>query len=200
MRKSRRGFTLLELLVYSMLLGILLIAVYGVFSAAMRYFRFVEATSDLRGQAQQTLLRVGAELAESRGYTVRVSTRSLVFLSPRRRDGRYSYDACGNLQWHKWVWYSLDGQGRLTRSTVYLSTPVSTPPTLTTMSSPPSSATETEIIAQHITSLTFLTEPTGSSSPTTVRVSGTFERTVQSNAANTSDNRIDATTTVQMHN
>lgn len=203
MKHARRGTTLLELLVYSLLLGVLLLAVYGVFSAGMKYFRFIEATSDLRGQAQTTLIRIAAELAETRGYTVLVDDEALIFCSPRNRAGSYTYDAYGNLQWHRFVGYYRESDGRILRTPVYLSTPRSTPANASTIVgtiSNPSALPETEVIAHSCTELTFTTEPAGSESPTTVRITARFERAVQSNRGGTADNRIDVTTTVQLQN
>ncbi len=198
--RARRGTTLVELLVYIVLMSMMLTAVYAVFVASMRYFRVAQAATELQNDAQQCTLHMVADLADSTSSTVVTGTGpiGIVFLSPRNNIGNFVYDSSGNLYWQKWVGYYFDSTNQqLIRKEVTLTTAVTTVPT-----NPYTTATFAALTGSNVRTRTIATDMTALSvgGTTSVTISATFERSVFSNAAGTNDNRVQITDQVKLRN
>lgn len=192
-----RGFTLSELTVYMALLGVLLTGTYAAFALSLRYFTVARTATDLQSQAQQTVLHLVSELADSSGFSITYvngsTSAGIQFLSPRDRLGNFQQDTSGNILWQKWICYRWDRtSGNLVRMTYYLDTPVavvtSTPYTVTTFPS-----TTAKIVGRNLTTLSFA----GTDS---VIIQARFEQVAYSNAAGTPDNRVDIVDRIQFRN
>jgi len=189
--------TLVELLVYTSLVGLPLACIYAVFAASMRYFRVAQAATELQADAQKTVVHLVSDLADSRISTVKVGTNptGVIVLSPRDQFGSYVYyDFDGDLYWQKWVCYYLEtSNSTLVRKELYLPNTVNPPGTPAT--SLPSNSTLTTSYFQSLSGAHTRTVATDCTAftitaTTSVSISATFERTVFSNAAGTSDNRV----------
>jgi len=131
----RRGATLVEVIVYCALLGLLLTAIYQVLIGCARaYVEYLSVTELERGVMIATT-RVTWELAESNSGSIRIDTNpsGIVFASPQNAQGLFQYDASGNLLWQKYVCYYLDTATRkLVRKEEYLTTPETSAPAIPT--------------------------------------------------------------------
>lgn len=132
-KRLRRGFTLLEVMVYAVLLGIMMTAMYLLLRTTLGFMRETNATASLQASAQRTAVKIAAELAQAHkgvgNIVASTSPSGIVFLSPRPGSGSTMYDSAGNQLWRQWVCYYFDAQkGRIMRSEINLSTPTTTPP------------------------------------------------------------------------
>ena len=197
-RVSRsRAFTLSELTVYGALLGVLLTGTYAALSLSMRYFMVARAATDLQSQAQQTVLHLVSELADTTGaslyYTNQSNMSGILFLSPRDRLGNFKQDTGGNIVWQKWVCYRWDRlTGNLSRMASYLS-----PPTITPTACPYSiatfPATAEVVIWRDMKALTF-------SGTDSIKIQARFEQAVLSSSSGVTDNRVDIVDSIKFRN
>jgi len=143
-RSTQTGVTLVEVIVYCFMLGLLVAAIYSVLTGSVTYYLVGANAIQLQQCAASAATRVTRELAESDpGSVVTTSTPpSLIFASPRTSPyGTYAYNSNGNLLWQGWVCYSIgsaNGAPALLRRELMLASPVSAPPAA---SSAPSLAT-----------------------------------------------------------
>lgn len=128
---ARRGFTLVELLVYTGALGLLLSCVYAVLSMSMACFQVSQAAADLQSSAQTSVLKISTDLSESNVGTVTAGSNYILFCSPRSAIDQFEQDTSGNLKWQKWVCYWVDTSGRLWRSEQLINAPPAAPPAAT---------------------------------------------------------------------
>ena len=161
-RRPSRAFTLAELTVYAALLGVLLSGTYASLTLALRYFAVSNATTDLQSQAQQSILHLVGELAETKGSTVVIlssstGTSGVLFASPRSRLGQYEPNLDGTLNWFKWVCYRLDRTDRVIRRMAYYpsSYPVSEPTTCPYTVSNFPQTTEVTVVGRNVENLEF---------------------------------------------
>lgn len=204
--RRKRGATLVELMVYTSLLGLLLGSIYAVFAASMRYFRVAQAATELQADAQKTVLNLVADLSDSNASSIKIGSNptGIIFISPRNQYGDFSYDSGGDLYWQKWVCYYRESTtNKLIRKEMYLPANVNPPGTPST--SIPSNATltttyfqtllgaRTTTVAEDITAFSV-------SGTSPVSISATFERSVFSNAQGTNDNRVTISEQVKPRN
>lgn len=198
LRASRpKAFTLSELTVYGALLGVLLTGTYAALSLSMRYFTVARAATDLQSQAQQTVLHLVSEVADTTGasllYTNQSTMSGILFLSPRDRLGNFQQDTGGNIVWQKWVCYRWErSSGNLSRMVLYLN-----PPTIVPTACPYTigafPATAEVVIWRNMTALTF-------SGADAVNIQARFEQQVLSSASGGTDNRVDIVDRIKFRN
>jgi hypothetical protein len=119
-----RGFTLIEVAVYSAVLLLLLGGVFMVVEGGMRYFRLAEAHETVNQQAVIAMGRIRGELANGSQTSLNPGAAPqphILFLSPFGMDGsgeeEYEYGGNGTqVLWKKWVCFYRDGQSRLVRA------------------------------------------------------------------------------------
>lgn len=131
--RSRRGFTLLEVMVYAVLLGIMMTAMYLLLRTTLGFMRETNATASLQASAQRTAVKITTELAQAHkgvgNIVAGTNPNGIVFLSPRPGSGSTMYDTAGNQLWRQWVCYYYDApNGRIMRGEINLTTPTTTPP------------------------------------------------------------------------
>lgn len=131
--RFRRGFTLLEVMVYGLLLGIMMTAMYLLLRTTLGFMRETNATASLQASAQRTAVKITTELAQAHkgvgNIVANVEPSGIVFLSPRPGSGSTMYDNAGNQLWRQWVCYYYDDtNNRIMRGEINLPTPTTTPP------------------------------------------------------------------------
>ncbi len=124
---SRKGSSLLEVLIYTAICGLLFTMIYQFFNLGVSYFMAAKASIEVQGGIQTAVHRLVRELSESNLATVRFYPTSsypsapygVVFASPRYMSthatmgNRLVYDNAsptpsGKPLWHKFVCYYLD--------------------------------------------------------------------------------------------
>lgn len=207
-RRRRAGSTLIELMVYMFLLGLLLYAVYGIFVASLRYFQTAQATVDLQESAQKVIIRMILDIADTDYSTVVITGGSassgtgIIFASPRSGVDLYIQDTnasdgqlVGLLYWQKWICIYFDStSGTVYRSTIGI-TPTATTPTNTyTDTSAFSGLSGNKRLATNCTSFTVSKYNASPDPPGNwIKVAAGFQQSVFSNAGGTNDNQINIT-------
>lgn len=210
MRTRRKpGFTLIELSIYASLLGVFLLAIYGVFVASMRYFSLSQLTNDIQLSAQRSVRRMVDELSDSTLLGLKLfntsSANGVLFLSARNQSGRFVTDASGTIVWQKWIcYYSDTAQGTIVRKELAI-TPSTTPPsssslTLATFQSMAGGTVIAPISTQPVERCTAFSVTNPNSANGALTINTTFQATGRSNAANTTDARINVIDTFNVRN
>lgn len=134
--KRKKGMTLPEVIVYSVLIGLVLTGIYGILTSSMTYYRITEIRSDLQQNAIRAISGIlGEMMGTPRSSIVMSSTApsGVFFVTSRKDDGNHEFDSSGMLIWQKWVCYYLEsnnsGSYNLIRKEVPLGSPSSTPGT-----------------------------------------------------------------------
>ncbi|MBI3927886.1 MAG: hypothetical protein HY319_20260 [Armatimonadetes bacterium] len=111
--RSRRGVTLLELLIASGLVLLVALSVLALFEAGVRYVRESEARLDIQRDALVAMALVTQELSESNPVAFRTDPDppGVVFGSPRNLEGTLIVDSSGKLIWQKFICYYLEDSG-----------------------------------------------------------------------------------------
>lgn len=166
--KRDKGFTLLELVVYSAILSLALSSIYGILIGTVQNFYAANANIEVQQGAQSALNRLAQELKEasssSSSITI-VSGVGIVFLSARDSNNKIQYDSSsGLLLWQKRICYYLDTDPSTGSGSEYALfrkeetfTPTTTPPVIasayvTTMKN--NAALKRLLIARHFTATT----------------------------------------------
>jgi hypothetical protein len=132
--RNKRGFSLTEVLIYCLLIGFVLTAVYGILNFSLKSYRTTNSLMTLQSNALLSLARIESEIIESSlddiswenvetfraipstglnpdptkvedEYESRDSHLvALIFPSPKGLDNSYDY-AGGVLHWRKWICY-----------------------------------------------------------------------------------------------
>lgn len=109
-RNRRRGTTVLELLIYSTILGLVMTGIYSVLIAGMRYFHTADTSVELQSNAMDALANISQQLAEGNGASCSIGTSpaGIVFGSPRDANGNFQFNSSGSLLWQKYVCFYID--------------------------------------------------------------------------------------------
>ena len=128
MQSKRRGITLLELIISSVLVSLLMLEVWALMSAGSRYYHRANTILELQRSALVTLSWMSRELGEGDPISFRNDlaspTPGFVFGSPRGVDGEIDFNDKGILQWQTMVCYyieTIDGRNHLFRASRELS-------------------------------------------------------------------------------
>lgn len=131
MRKRSTGATLIELLIYGILLLFLMAAVYGAFYMSRLYFSAAEGSTTAQQEAMKASAVMDRALADGASATLQVSTDPVGFriLSARSPETVYFlHDNEGDLLLQQWVVVWLDAEtNQLMMGTQPLDTPVDDP-------------------------------------------------------------------------
>ena len=101
-----RAFTLVEVLVSSLLLLMILVAVYGSFTLSRDYFASVRACSQTNQEAMKGVLGLERLLSHAEPTTIEVSLQpqGVRFLSALSKEGEnFAHAPDGKLLWQSWV-------------------------------------------------------------------------------------------------
>ncbi len=106
---TRRGATLVELMVGSAAMLLLLASVATVFGASLQYFRRTEMLVELESRALLALKFISAELSESAENSVEIDPAvGMLFATMRNLDGQVELNAEGRPRWQGLVCYSVE--------------------------------------------------------------------------------------------
>jgi Tfp pilus assembly protein PilE len=126
--KNKRGFTLTEMLIYCLLLGVVLTAVYGLFNFSQKSYRITRTMMNLQTDTLMILTKIEAELSETdiNKYTpYGIQTvfagdlendpeyvMAVIFPSPKGIDNSYYYGTTNDnvLHWQKWIVYYYEAE------------------------------------------------------------------------------------------
>lgn len=110
------GFTLIELMVYMVLMGIIMSLIYNVLVGATRYLQQGDVQAELQGDAINGMSRLAHDLSESSitQLVYNVDTdKGIAFVSPRSTSGQFLLDtATGQNKWQKFICYYLDSTNK----------------------------------------------------------------------------------------
>jgi hypothetical protein len=145
-------------MVSSGVLMLLMTAMYALLTFGMRYYQTAQAAETVHQQAMLGVRRLATELRLSNATTISYPSppTSIIFLSADQASatpGPWSHTSTGQLEWHKWVCYYLDGTN-LIRSEQALGAPVTLPP----VPAPPSLASfqalpDNRVVARELSAL-----------------------------------------------
>lgn len=106
--RRRRGFTLLEMTVYSAVAMLAITSIYSVLLTGLHFFSTTSNSAELQQDAMKILGRLTRELSESDSQTVQLSSspspQGISFASPRDLLGNVRYSN-GTLQWQSFICY-----------------------------------------------------------------------------------------------
>lgn len=110
----KKGFTIPEIMIYMVLLGIILTGVGGLLMASMKYHRTADRVADLQHSALIALSTVTYDMSDSSSVSISMDGNSsdwMIFASPKSiSTGAPSFSGGGELEWHKWVAFYLQTQ------------------------------------------------------------------------------------------
>ena len=160
-RKKTRGMSIVEVMVYSVLIGLVLTGIYGILTSSMKYYRITEVRSDLQQNGIKAISGILGDMMGTPKSTIVMGTNpdGVFFVSSRKSDGNHEFDNYGMLKWQKWVCYYLeqntDGTYNLVKKESPISTPSSDPGTApyTTVSQFAAASLQKHKIAENIQSM-----------------------------------------------
>ena len=164
--KRSKGFTLLEMVVYTLIFGLSLTGVYTVLIGTVQNYNAATANIEVQQGAQSALNRIAQELKEASSSSGSIAIQSgvgVAFLSARNSNNQIQYDSSsGLLRWQKRICYYLDTDPGLTTEYALFRkeetfTATTIPPTIassyvTTMKN--NTALRKILIARHFTTVT----------------------------------------------
>ena len=198
--KSRRGFSLPELLVYMAVLSVFMTGLYATFSLGINVFQKTQGKSDVVQASGISTNFIDRCLASGSGQSLQVQTSppACKFLSAAVGQLHFRFDPATNSPiWQKWVCFYHDSQNNRLMMSEVTRTPLPTSnltaaldtavqPTFATLTNP--SQSPARVVARNVRSVSFsragtllsysiLTEVTPSipnAKPTSLQVSGHF--------------------------
>jgi Tfp pilus assembly protein PilW len=128
--KHKKGFTLIEILIYCSLFMFVMSAVFGVLLGSLRYFKTIDTLISLQKSVVISLSMVTRDLTATKGTLINTSSnpQGVMFPSYKSIDGKYTFDNDGQTKWQKWVCYYTDQNKNLVRKEVAISPVSGTPP------------------------------------------------------------------------
>lgn len=112
MKMSRnKGVTLIEVLIYSVILLLILAAVHASYQIAKDYYIAAQVETEAQQAALDASLGVARELAHAAGDTIVLteSPPAITFLSAKTDAGPFlHHETTGELLWHRWHCIYLD--------------------------------------------------------------------------------------------
>lgn len=115
-----RGFTLVEIMVTSVVLAILIVSLFLVLSIGQRSWLSADVTIQLRQEIARGTINLGQELKESSpakiNLTLNSSSNSITFKIPQDTNGDgVVVDSSGNIEWSPDITYSLNASNQVIR-------------------------------------------------------------------------------------
>lgn len=113
-KKKKIGTTLVEMLVYSALFGMVFTGIYMVFNAAVKYYYITQSSVWVQQNSLTAINQLSREMLESSLSSVILYSsdpKGIVFMSPRTSSGTISYNTNsgyeGRVYWQKYIAYYL---------------------------------------------------------------------------------------------
>lgn len=126
---TRRGATLVEILIYSVILMLILASVYAAYSLARDYYSAAQIETEAQQAAIDASLGVARELAHASADTIVLtdSPPAITFLSAKTDEGPFlHHETTAELLWHRWHCIYLDtNDHKLKLLEIKLDTPTS---------------------------------------------------------------------------
>ena len=122
-----KGFTLVEILVSTVILTILILAAFQVMETGRSSWFTGDVSVQLRQEIIKTFMRMERELKETRASQISLgsgaSSSSLTFRIPQDNNGDGTIlDAFGNVEWSGNITYAVNGSNQITRTASGLTT------------------------------------------------------------------------------
>jgi prepilin-type N-terminal cleavage/methylation domain-containing protein len=112
-----KGLTLIEVLVTSVVLAILIVALFLVLNIGQRSWIQGDANIQLQQEIARALVVMAKELKETAPKKIRISSGTITFNVPQDLNGDGSIiDADGYIEWSPDIIYSLNGSNQIIRS------------------------------------------------------------------------------------
>ena len=116
-----KGFTLIEILVASLIMSIIMGALFVSLSIGQNSWFNGDAAIDLRDQAIRSIMTMDKELSATRpskiNLDVGVTSNAITFYLPQDNNGDGSIvDSAGDIEWSGAITYSLNGSNQIIRS------------------------------------------------------------------------------------
>jgi prepilin-type N-terminal cleavage/methylation domain-containing protein len=109
LKKPQKGMTLVEIMIYSALVGIILTGVYATLIFSMRYFKTINTLSSLQDSVLVTLSKMEMEMSETRAASITISESNppgVMFPTLKNLQGNYTFSG-GQVLWQAWTCYYL---------------------------------------------------------------------------------------------
>ena len=116
-----KGFTLLEILVASLIMSIIMGALFVSLSIGQRSWFSGDASIELRDQTIRAVMTIDKELSATRptkiDLAIGATASAITFYLPQDNNGDGSVvDSSGNIEWSGAITYSLNGSNQIIRS------------------------------------------------------------------------------------
>jgi len=119
-----RGFTLVEVLVTSLIMSIIMVALFMALSVGQRSWFVGDAAIDLRDQTIRAVMTMNKELSSTAtagareiNLTTGASANTVTFYVPHDNNADGSIvDASGNIEWTGGITYSRNGSNQIVRT------------------------------------------------------------------------------------
>ncbi|MFH1453501.1 MAG: hypothetical protein ABIH00_05935 [Armatimonadota bacterium] len=112
--KKRKGATIVEMLVYAALFGLVFTGIYMVFNASIKYYHVTKSNIWVQQASLNAINQLSRELFESSLDSVILyssSPKGVVFMSPRKTDNTVEYNSTsgyeGQPYWQKFICYYM---------------------------------------------------------------------------------------------
>jgi hypothetical protein len=128
--KIKRGATLIEILVYASLIGVVLLGVYSTLIYCLKYYKAADTMVTLQENALTGIMNISNELIDSRAGTTNIlistsGTIGIAFPSPKGiNNNAYIFNKDGQMGWQKWLCYYVEPQDNGTKNLVMKEIPV----------------------------------------------------------------------------
>jgi len=116
-----RGFTLIEILVATLIMSIIMAALFIVLSMGQNSWFNGDIAIELRDQTLRSIMNMNKELSATRPSKINLSigatSSTITFYVPQDNNGDgISVDSAGNIEWSGAITYSLNGSNQIIRS------------------------------------------------------------------------------------
>jgi prepilin-type N-terminal cleavage/methylation domain-containing protein len=116
-----KGFTLIEMLVASLIMGVITVALSVVMSLGQRSFFTGDVAIGLREQTIRAVMAMDKEISKTRpsrtNLTIGASSNTITFSVPQDNNADGSIvDSMGNIEWSSSITYALNGERQIIRS------------------------------------------------------------------------------------
>jgi len=107
--KRSGGTSLIEVMIYALLLGIAMTGIYGVLISTMKYYQTVDNRTQLQQNAISAYSNITGDMMGTANSSIITgnSPVGIIFVSSRKSDGNHEIDSGGTVKWQKWVCYYL---------------------------------------------------------------------------------------------
>jgi type II secretory pathway pseudopilin PulG len=128
--KQKKGFTIIELMVYCSLSLIVLAAIFGTLVYSLKFYRAIDTLINLQRTSVTSLAMVTRDLIATKGTELVVDPdgKGIMFPSYKDNNGKYKFDSDGNTMWQKWICYYVDDKNNFIKKETAISPVTGSPP------------------------------------------------------------------------